>query len=119
MCSSERSRTSRRARDSDEAPSCGAAASFAATPSCSFSIVQPAITFGPEGGTDTATVAAGSACAWTSTSSASFLAVTVGASGTGNGTVQFTVAVNTGAERTGTLSIAGATITITQRAATC
>jgi hypothetical protein len=43
--------------------------------------------------------------------------LTSGTSGTGNGTTAFSVAVNTGAERTSTLTIAGTAITITQRAA--
>src|SRR2546426_10571233 len=88
-----------------------------ANPSCSFSVVQPTTAFGPEGGTGSATVTAGSSCAWTATSSSGFVTVVSGATGTGNGSVQFTVAVNTGADRIATLSIAGTSITITQRAA--
>jgi hypothetical protein len=42
--------------------------------------------------------------------------VTAGASGTGNGTVSFTVAANTGAARSGTLTIGGQTFTVTQAA---
>jgi hypothetical protein len=88
------------------------------TPSCSFSVVQPTTTFGPEGGTGSApiTVTAGTGCNWTATSSATFVTFTTG-SGTGSGTAAFTVAVNTGAERTSTLTIANSSITITQRAA--
>jgi hypothetical protein len=88
------------------------------TPTCSFSVVQPTTTFGPEGGTGSApiTVSAGTNCSWTATSSASFITFTTG-SGTGSGTAAFTVAVNTGAERTSTLTIAGSSATITQRAA--
>ena len=88
------------------------------TPSCSFSVVQPTTTFGPEGGSGSVpiTVSAGSNCSWTATSSATFITFTTG-SGTGSGTAAFTVAVNTGAERTSTLTIAGTSITITQRAA--
>jgi Viral BACON domain len=87
-------------------------------PSCAFSVVQPTNTFGPEGGTGSATVTvtAGTGCAWTATSSAAFITFTT-ASGTGSGTAAFTVAVNTGAERTATLTIAGTSVTITQRAA--
>jgi hypothetical protein len=44
--------------------------------------------------------------------------VTAGVSGTGNGTVNFTVAANgTGAARTATLTIAGQPFTVTQAAA--
>ncbi len=87
-----------------------------ASPSCSFGVSLPTSAFGPEGGTGSATVTAGSGCAWTAISSGSFVTVTSGATGTGNGSVQFTVAVNTGTDRTATLSIAGTAVTITQRA---
>jgi len=87
------------------------------SPTCSYSVSQPTTTFGPEGGTGSATVTAGSTCTWTATSSGSFVTVSSGASGTGNGTVGFTVAVNTGSDRVATLTIAGTAITITQRAA--
>jgi len=52
---------------------------------------------------------------WTAVSSASFLTVTQGASGSGNGTVQFSLAPNAGPERTATLTITGTAILITQR----
>jgi hypothetical protein len=88
-------------------------------PSCAFSVVQPTTTFGPEGGTGSATVTvtAGTGCNWTATSSATFITFTSGATGTGSGAANFTVAANTGAERTSTLTIAGTSVTITQRAA--
>jgi hypothetical protein len=59
------------------------------------------------------TTAAG--CAWTASASDGFLKITGGASGTGNGTVTFTVSANTGPQRTGTLTIAGQTHTVTQQ----
>lgn len=87
-------------------------------PTCTVSVGQPTTTtFGPEGGTGTATVTAASGCAWTSTSSGSFVTISQGASGTGTGTVQFSVAVNTGADRIATLTIAGTAVAISQRAA--
>ena len=87
-------------------------------PTCAFSVVQPTTSFGPEGGTGSIpiTVTAGTGCTWTATSSAAFITFTTG-SGTGSGTAAFTVAVNTGAERTSTLTVAGTSIGITQRAA--
>ena len=55
-------------------------------------------------------------CMWTAVSNASWVTVTSGSSGTGNGTVAYTVAANTtGADRTGTLTIAGLTFTVTQK----
>jgi Bacterial Ig domain len=57
-------------------------------------------------------------CDWNAVSNSSFITIDSGASGNGNGTVNFTVAQNTtGAARTGTLTVAGRTVTITQDAA--
>ena len=53
------------------------------------------------------TVSTASGCAWTTTSNASWISITSGASGSGNGAVSFSVTANTGAARTGTLTIAG------------
>ena len=65
-------------------------------------------------GTVSVTAAAGS-CAWTAVSNTSWIDVTGGASGVGNGTVTYSVAANTtGVERAGTMTIAGATFTVTQ-----
>jgi hypothetical protein len=87
-------------------------------PTCTVTAGTPSTTsFGPEGGTGTISVTAGSGCAWTATSNASFLTISQGSSGSGNGTVQFSVAVNTGAERTGSILIAGITVAILQRLA--
>lgn len=53
-------------------------------------------------------------CGWSAASNASWITITSGSSGTGNGTVGFTVSANTGAQRTGTLTIAGQTFTVVQ-----
>jgi len=74
-------------------------------------------TFPAAGGSASISVSPrGTNCAWAAVSSAAFLTITQGASGTGEGTVQFAVAANTGPERTATLTITGTAITITQRA---
>jgi hypothetical protein len=44
----------------------------------------------------------------------SFITLTSGNSGSGNGTVNYSVAANPGAARTGTMTIAGHTFTVTQ-----
>jgi hypothetical protein len=51
---------------------------------------------------------------WTATSNDPWITITSGASGTGSGTVSFSVQANTGAARTGTIMIAGQTFTIEQ-----
>lgn len=73
-------------------------------------------TFAAAGGSASIAVTTPASCAWTAVSSAAFLTVTQGASGSGNGTVQFTVSANTGAQRTATLTITGTAIAITQSA---
>ncbi len=63
-------------------------------------------------------VTTGAACPWTALSNASWLAVTSGAVGTGNGSVGYSVAANAGVgSRIGTLTIAGQTFTVTQAGA--
>jgi hypothetical protein len=77
-----------------------------------------ATTFGAAGGTGSLSVTAGTGCAWTATSSATFITISSGATGNGNGTVAFTVAANTGAARSGTLTVAATSnFTINQSAA--
>jgi plastocyanin len=73
------------------------------------------------GGTaGTVGVTAGAGCAWTAVSNSSFITVTVGASGTGNGSVSYAVAANPSTSpRTGTITIAGQTFTITQAGVAC
>jgi uncharacterized membrane protein YdcZ (DUF606 family) len=56
-------------------------------------------------------------CAWTAVSNVPWITVTSGASGSTNGTTSFTVAANTGEERTGTLTVAGQTVSVTQESA--
>jgi hypothetical protein len=66
------------------------------------------------GGSGTVMVTASAGCNWTAQSNADFVSVTSSDEGTGSGSVSYTVAPNTGLPRTGTLSIAGKTFTITQ-----
>ena len=67
------------------------------------------------GGTISVRVTAPDGCSWTATSNASWLAILSGNSGTGNGTVSFSVVINMStSSRVGTLTIAGQTFTVTQ-----
>lgn len=60
-------------------------------------------------------ISAPSGCAWTAASNSSFIALTSGGNGTGNSTVSYQVEENTTSNhRTGTLTIAGQTFTVTQ-----
>jgi hypothetical protein len=85
---------------------------------CAFSISPTSQSVGAGGGPGAAiavTTAAG--CSWTSSSNASWITVTSGGSGSGNGSVAFTVSANPGAARSGTITIAGQTFTVSQAAA--
>jgi hypothetical protein len=83
--------------------------------SCIFSISPTSQSFGYSGGTDSIGVtAAAPDCSWTATNNDGWINVTSGTSGSGNGTVNYSVAANSGAARTGTLTIGGQTFTVTQ-----
>lgn len=84
---------------------------------CAFTVAPTSRAFGAAGGSGSVAVAAESGCLWTANvnaSNASWIATTSGVNGNGNGTVNFSVAANTGPARTGALIIAGQTVTITQ-----
>ena len=66
------------------------------------------------GGSATFTVSTGSACTWSVTNNTNFLTVTPTGLQTGPGSVTFTIAANPGDSRTGTLTVAGQTVTETQ-----
>jgi hypothetical protein len=87
------------------------------TPSCSVTLSPTSATAGAGAGSGSVTVTASDpSCAWSATTTAGWIAVTGGSSGTGNGTVTYSVQANPGAARIGTLSIKGKTFTITQDA---
>ncbi len=85
----------------------------AAAPPCSFSITPTSQDVDRNGGTVPVAVTAGPGCAWTSSSSAPWIAIALGA-GNGNGSVQLSVGRNEGAARTGTATIAGQAFTVRQ-----
>jgi len=85
---------------------------------CVYTVSPTSVNVGATGGTGTVSVRTTSACGWTATSQASWLAITQGATGSGNGTVTFSVSGNTGAQRSGTLTVGGQRITVTQTACT-
>ncbi|MGH9801127.1 MAG: putative Ig domain-containing protein, partial [Blastocatellia bacterium] len=61
---------------------------------------------------------AGAGCAWTATRNAAWILLS-NFGGTGNGSVGFMVAANSGPQRTGTMTIAGLTFTVTQDGFAC
>jgi hypothetical protein len=84
---------------------------------CTFSLSGSGQSFTATGGTGNVTVTTSSGCAWSATSSESWLTVVSGSPGTGTGVVMFLVAANTtGQARAASLSIGGQTFTVNQTA---
>jgi hypothetical protein len=89
---------------------------FSFTAPCSFTASPTSASPTAAGGAASVSVTTAAGCAWTATSNATWITITSGASGSGNGTVNYTVAANTGPARSGTLTVAGQTVTINQAA---
>jgi lipoprotein signal peptidase len=89
------------------------------TAGCIQSISPTSQSFGSLGGSNWVTVTAMTGCGWTAVSNKSWITVVAGSSGTGSGTVNYSVAANTGGARSGTITIDGLTTTISQAAAAC
>lgn len=81
---------------------------------CTYSLSATNQTFSLNGGTSSVNLLTASNCPWSVTSNAAWITLTSSNNGTGNSTVNFVVAASDGTARTGTLTIAGQTLTITQ-----
>lgn len=66
------------------------------------------------GGSGSVSVVMPTGCSWMAASNAAWITITSGGSGSGSGPVAYSVAANTGPARTGTITVAGQTFTITQ-----
>jgi hypothetical protein len=84
------------------------------TTGCAFSVSPAALNIGSSGGTETIQVQTASGCPWSSSSAAAWITVTAGTTGAGAGQAQVTVAPNTGPARSGSVTVAGQPIPITQ-----
>jgi hypothetical protein len=93
----------------------GSAAPIA--PDCTYQIQNPAVTVPAAGGPGSLTVTSTASCSWIATTPTAWITITSGASGIGDGMVRFTAQANTGAARSGTITVGGQTATITQPAA--
>ncbi len=86
--------------------------------SCTYSIYPVGQAFTVPGGTGTIAITAGSGCSWSTSGLPSWVSIGSGASGSGNGTVSYSTAANTGAWRSATFTVAGSTFTVEQASAT-
>jgi hypothetical protein len=85
---------------------------------CTYSISPTSQSFSASGGYGSVSVTTQSECSWTAISNnVSWITITSVSSGTGSGTVNYSVAANTStSSRTGTMPIAGQTFTVNQSA---
>ncbi len=88
--------------------------------SCTYNINPTSQSFSANGGSSSVSITtSSSSCAWTVSNVPSWVSITSGAGGTGNGTVGYTVFQNTStSSRSATLTIANQSFTISQAAPT-
>jgi hypothetical protein len=84
---------------------------------CTFKLSSARDTIGAGGGPLSVGVATLGGCVWTATSTAPWIGITSGQSGSATGTVAISVAANAGDARVGNVNIAGQTYTVAQDAA--
>lgn len=87
-----------------------------AQPPCTYNTAPTTFSLPFTGSSGTVQVTTDADCTWQAVANAPWLHVTAGSSGTGDGEVSFTADPNPGDARSGTLTVAGHTITVTQPA---
>jgi hypothetical protein len=83
-------------------------------PPCTYTVTPTEVRTTLLGGAFDIAVETGDTCAWTATSHASWITVNGTASGTGSGSIRITVAVTLLSGRSGTITVAGQTVSVTQ-----
>jgi hypothetical protein len=82
---------------------------------CTYTVSPMNAAYGPGVNGGAISVTTGSGCGWTAGANASWLGISSGSSGTSNGIVGYSVAANTSTNwRSGTLTVAGRTVTVSQ-----
>ncbi len=87
--------------------------------SCSYSISPGSNSFGASGGTGSINVTATGGCQWNTNSNKTWISIVSGSSKIGDGVVNYLVAPNASNFRTGTITVAGKTFTVTQTGQSC
>src|SRR6187455_475498 len=83
--------------------------------SCAFTVGDgPAASVAAAGGEFSVSIATTPGCAWSATSGSPFITVSGANTGSGNGSVKFTVQTNTSGTRQGTVQVANKSITVNQ-----
>lgn len=86
------------------------------TNACTYSIASDNGNFSSTGGNGSFNLVTPNVCGWSANSGANWIKITGGVSGSGNGTINFTVDANTGAARAGTIFIGGQIFYVNQAA---
>lgn len=81
---------------------------------CAYSLGAPSNSVGAIAYSGTVAVTAGTGCQWNAVSNSPWITITNGASGSGSGSVSYSTSVDSGASRTGSLTIAGVTFNVVQ-----
>ncbi|MFZ4438287.1 MAG: BACON domain-containing protein [Syntrophales bacterium] len=81
---------------------------------CTYALSPTISSLNSSSHTELVTVTTSSNCSWSATSNDTWITVIPTASGTGSGTVGYNVAANSSVARTGTVSIGGQTLTVSQ-----
>lgn len=85
------------------------------TPGCTYSLSTTYLSFTSNGGSGSVSVSTLPGCTWSASSNVTWITITSGTSGSGGGTVGFSVSSNsTSSYRIGNLTIANQTVTIIQ-----
>jgi hypothetical protein len=85
------------------------------SPSCTFAVSPATASFAPDGGTGALTVTSPAGCAWTAAASGGWVSITSGTTGSGNGSVAYSVGSNAGTDaRSATITVGGQVHTISQ-----
>ncbi len=96
----------------------GATFTLTQSGTCGYQVSPSSQSFPPAGGNGTVTVNVGSGCSWTATRSGNWITITSGANGSGNGLVRYRVSSNgSSPPRSGTLTVGGHPVTISQQSA--
>ena len=82
--------------------------------SCAYSLTPTSFSITAAATSRTLSVVSGTSCGWTSSTTAPWIVITSGASGSGVGAVSFDIAANSGSARTGILNVGGQSVTIVQ-----
>jgi beta-lactamase superfamily II metal-dependent hydrolase len=83
------------------------------SPSCTYSVSPTSSSVTSAGGSFNVSVTTSAGCGWTTTSNASWLSRSP-SSGSGSGTVSVSASGNSGGARTGSVTVAGQTVTVSQ-----